>query len=306
MEFEKYPSVENSYRERFVNACHDLGIAEWVAMEKLDGANMSFLVDGELQVQVASRNQILTKSPEGFYDFYGCTEVVEELLDKVSGVAMLSGGPIRIYGEFFGTGVQKRVKYGAKRFVAFDIQIESGEFLPWDNVRYLCDTWGIDTAPELARGTLQQMLDISPEFTSLLCEDAAEGFVIKPLNDSHILHNGSRAILKQKSAKFDEKGKVAKAPPEPLPLEAEKLYMKFSVYLTENRLYNTLSKLGNVTAKDFGKVLGLLIQDAREGFEKECGEIDKDNWKLVQKSLGKLAGEVVRQDWLNIIDNSGE
>ena len=100
--------------------------------------------------------------------------------------------------------------------------------------------------------------------------------------------------------------KPPKAPPEPLPLEAEKLYMKFSVYLTENRLHNTLSKLGNVTAKDFGKVLGLLIQDAREDFEKECGEIDKDNWKLVQKSIGKLAGEVVRQDWLNIIDNSGE
>jgi hypothetical protein len=46
VEFKKHSSIENSYRERSINACHDFGIAEWVAMEKLDGASMCFIVDG--------------------------------------------------------------------------------------------------------------------------------------------------------------------------------------------------------------------------------------------------------------------
>lgn len=37
MEFVKYHSLENSYREKFVNACKELGIKKWVALKKIDG-----------------------------------------------------------------------------------------------------------------------------------------------------------------------------------------------------------------------------------------------------------------------------
>jgi len=63
--------------------------------------------------------------------------------------------------------------------------------------------------------------------------------------------------------------------------------------------------VGDVSTKDFGKVMRMLTKDAREDFEKEHYEISKEDWKIVSKGIGKIAGDVVRHDWLNLIDNQG-
>jgi len=295
---EKY-DIETGTHNYFANYIH------------VHNSHMSFLVDFEMRVSVASRNQVLEKTPEGVYDFYGCTEVVNSLKDDMRHIAHICEGPVRIYGEFFGSSVQKRIKYGEKRFQVFDIQTHSGEFLGWDIVKHLCNEVGIEHVPEIDRGTLTEMLDTSPEFTSKLCEDIAEGIVIKPLYEEALFGNGSRAILKQKSKAHSEKSSVPKKPAEPLSPELEKLYMSLSTYLTQNRLGNVLSKVGKVSTKDFGKVVGMLTKDAREDFEKEHYEISKEDWKAISKQVGKLASEVVRgtphsvYNWLNIIDNQG-
>jgi len=303
MKFKKYSSLENTYRQKAVDSCHELGIHEWVGLEKVDGANMSFLVDSKMKMSVASRNLVLEKTSEGVYGFYGCTEIVDNVKDSMRHIAHMCEGPVRIYGEFFGTGVQKRVDYGDKRFQVFDIELEDGTVLDWDIVKHLCEEANLEHVPELARGTLAEMLDISPEFTSKLCEDAAEGLVIKPLHGSANFGNGSRAILKQKSKAHSEKSSVPKKPKEPLSPALEKLYMTMSTFLTQNRLQNVLSKVGKVYTKDFGKVMGMLVQDAKEDFEKEYHEIGKDDWKAISKGVTKLASEVVKCDWLNTLDN---
>lgn len=301
MEFVKYHSLENSYREKFVNACQELGIKKWVALEKIDGANLSYIVDGD-NVQVASRNAVLGKSPEGSYEFFGATEVIDKYIDPVKELSQLVGDPVRVFGELFGSGIQKRIKYGEKDFIVFDIQLEDGTFLPWDTVVYLCDLCGIPYVPELGRGTLDEMLSISPEFTSKLCEDLSEGLVIKPIEGNHLLRTGSRPILKQKSKAFSEKTPAGPKPKVELTSEQEALYTGFSTYINESRLGNVLSKFGVPTQKDFGKVMGLLMQDAKEDYVKDNGEVDSGDWKVAGKLLGKLASEVVRRDWLNIID----
>lgn len=305
MQFQKYSKIENSYRDKAVEACKALGIKEWISTEKCDGSNFNMLVDESMRVSVASRNQLLTPTIGGHYNFHGCDDVVARYKDKMREISHILGFPVQIVGEMYGQGIQKRINYGEKDFLVFDIMLPDETFLPWDTVVEVCAEVGVKTAPELARGTLEDMLGISPEFTSKLCNDASEGLVIKPLISTELLPNGSRPILKVKSAAFSErKGKKEKPMQENLYTEEDvQVFQKLSTYICEERLGNVLSKLGELKGKDFGKVTGLLVQDAKEDFEKDCGEISKEQWTVVKRDVSILAMEVVREDWANIIDN---
>lgn len=54
-------------------------------------------------------------------------------------------------------------------------------------------------------------------------------------------------------------------------------------YSTEQRVSNVLSKIGQVSHKDFGKILGLTVQDIFEEFTKDTERDPKEeaenNWK---------------------------
>ena len=65
-----------------------------------------------------------------------------------------------------------------------------------------------------------------------------------------------------------------------------------------------LSKFGEVTNKDFGKINGLFVKDVVEEFvkESEVNIRDIDNWKIINKSVTKLTAEIVRDNFLNIVD----
>jgi hypothetical protein len=48
--------------------------------------------------------------------------------------------------------------------------------------------------------------------------------------------------------------------------------------------------------------MGMLVQDAKDEFERDEYEINKSDWKEMSKSIMKEASAVVRKDWLNILD----
>jgi len=303
MDFTRYNSLENTYRQKAIDSCHTLGIPEWVALEKIHGSNFSFVCDGA-SVLPAKRSGIIPLSESGIYDFYGCSLVVEEYSSKVMELSHFIGGPVQIFGELFGNGVQQGINYGKKDFRAFDILLGDGEFLDWARVRVLCAIFDIPMAPEIARGSLSELLDISPEFTSKLCDDAAEGFVIKPLRVNAKMGNDSRAILKQKSTAFSEKKESTSKQPHVMSDEVKPIFEDFLNYLNDNRLRNVLSKTGDViTPKDFGKIVGMLVKDAKDEFERDEYEISKSDWKEISKYVVKEASVVLREDWLNILDN---
>lgn len=306
MEFKKYNSLENAYRQKFIDQCHELGVDEWVALEKVHGANFSFVV-GDGGVIPAKRSGPVELNEHGNYDFYGCHPIVEKYRDRAVMVSEVVGKSVQIFGELYGEGVQKGVDYGPKDFVAFDIMTEDGTYLAWPIVCYLCDSVGIPKAPVLGTGTLTEMLEISPEFFSAISprdDQKAEGVVIKPWQKDVRFGNGSRPIIKNKSQAFSEKKEKVAKKPYVMPENLVEIYQDFCQYITENRLRNVLSKVGEVSQKDFGKVSGAFVKDAKDEFERDEYEINKDDWKGISKSVGKEASNLIRKHWLNILDNN--
>ena len=89
---------------------------------------------------------------------------------------------VQVCGELCGQGIQKNVNYGEKDFVVLDIKVD-GVFLDWDLVVSVCNQSGLIHAPEIARGSLSDMLEVTPEFLSIVAAWSdgvckAEGVVI--------------------------------------------------------------------------------------------------------------------------------
>ena len=331
MEFKKYSSIENSYRQKEVERIITNGFATktqpYVVTEKIHGTNLSFLSDGN-DVKVAKRTSILNDDElSKFYDAdimlekYG--ENVKELAKYV--IDMYDVSEIQVFGEHFGgvyngetekgyTRIQKEVHYiPFTDFMVFDILVKYKDnevFMHWDKVRALCNKFGLKVVPELFRGTFEQCLEYSNEFITKIPEmyglepiegNICEGVVIKPLQDLRFA-SGERVILKNKNDKFKEKGKVKKPKGNKvinLTDEERKWVDEISRYFEENRIQNVLSK-GDVKLdwKQFGKLAGLFFKDAWEDFLKdnsEFKELDKKSKKLIQKFSQAEAQNFVRE-----------
>jgi Rnl2 family RNA ligase len=202
--FLKYTSLENSYRQKFINNIDSLGVSEWVTLEKLHGANFSFAYDHST-ITVNRRNG--TIDPEEISKFYDCAEVVDAHYDKVEKLSKILGiSCFVLYGELVGQGIMKEIIYGDKNFYAFDIyDVDAEKWLDWDVVRDVCYAAGINCVPEVSRGTLEDMLLQDTKFKSKVTppehigSNWSEGYVIKQLRNEVTLSSGKRAIVKKKS-----------------------------------------------------------------------------------------------------------
>src|SRR3990167_3357307 len=119
MEFQKFSSLENTYRQNLIDKVQyegkDGGL--WIATEKLHGANFSFWCDGT-EVKVASRTQFVDGT------FFNCQAVINKYQDKVMSLwEVLSKTEdwtdltLVIYGELFGGNIQKEVEYDTEQRV---------------------------------------------------------------------------------------------------------------------------------------------------------------------------------------------
>lgn len=312
--FKKYPSLENHYRSAFTQQCFEqYGNLEWIATEKIHGANFSFLHDGTV-FQCAKRSGLILRG-EKFYNYQSLLSEFELKMENLHNAIqkhMAERCSIQVFGELFGPGVQKGIKYGDKvAFSAFDIRVETYggviSWLDWDTMVKLCESYGIPVVPVVARGSFENLIEVNNEFDSLIlgvADNMAEGYVMRPLEVKFLL-NGSRAIIKSKNSKWSEKIKSTKPKPVFKLNQAQtKLMEDFSQYVSENRLKNILSKFGPVTNRDFGKLSGLLIQDALVEFERDEYEVDKDDWKVCKRVVMQMAAELIRPNFLNIIDGN--
>lgn len=300
-EFKKFSSLENTYNKGFLERvfmqpCYT---QEWIATEKIHGANFSFWWDKENGVRVASRTQFVDGS------FFSCTDVINRHSVDFEDYCkdFLPDSTVVVYGELFGGNIQKEVKYGEKRFAAFDIVIDGSPLSKLEAFK-LASVMGFATTPILGQGGLEDLLNISPEFVSpLAAEDAgehnkSEGLVIEPITPAWLL-SGSRIYLKQKSQAFKEKkDKPVHKPQVDLSEKGAEMLSLLSQRCTEQRVSNVLSKLGEVNTKQFGKLLGLFIQDVLEEVKREDGidvkEECGDEWKAVNTAFTKEAQLVVR------------
>ena len=310
MKFKKYSSIENTYRQRTINHIIQQGLSDgkWQVTEKIHGCNFSMWRNRE-EFKFAKRSSFT----DG--DFYNCQEVVDKYklnMHRLWQTIRNNGGfEVTVFGELYGPGIQTGVYYSdEKDFAAFDIMVD-GELLSPVATYNMCIAHRIPHVPVIGYFEFQEALKHSPEFNSILGnkeDNISEGVVIKPMSPK-FFKNGGRVILKNKSKKFSETNgtqKPKKSNNVTLTEDTLKVVEVISTYINENRLRNVISKIGQVSQKEFAKVSGLLTQDAIQDYEKDLGtpltDLLGDERKTAYKAIGNVSSMLLREHFVNIID----
>lgn len=331
MEFKKYNSIENSYQDDFISSIIEqaFGDLDYVIQEKVHGANLSFITDGQT-ILSAKRTELIPDSEH----FFNSKIVQENHKDRIlalhTSVSKQFGTKtVTIFGELFGGAyphpnvpkddnaklVQRGIYYcPTNDFFAFDILLDNDKYLDVETASGLFEQFGFIYAKTLFKGSLKDCLTYSnsfkttipnnfglPELEGNLCE----GVVIRP-TQPQFLRNGSRVLIKNKNEKwvennnFIDKAILSKLLHEGEELSEEANFLCEEVYklITQNRLTNLISKIGEVNPqKDLGKVLGLFNKDALTDFMKNFRDkydaLEKHESKAVNKFLNKHAGQLI-------------
>ncbi len=121
---------------------------------------------------------------DGFYDKNVYAEQVKAYdLDK-----RIKKGQV-IYGEIYGSGIQKNYSYGMKDkrdLVIFDI-MQDGKYLSYDDFKREANEMYIKTCPELYKGPIKDAnIDSLMQGDSIMApvQKVREGCVVKPLNEN--------------------------------------------------------------------------------------------------------------------------
>lgn len=324
--FKKFNSIENSYRKEYLTRLQLEGHweGEYVVQEKVHGANMSFATTDGINFTACKRGGAI-EAGENFYhherllavNLSGLKMIWIKLKAEIPDLTQLN-----VFGEVFGghyphddvprvknaMKVQKGVFYSPDNlFYAFDIMAD-GRYLDVDHANACFQAAGMFHAKTLFRGSPAEALAYPNDFNSTLPaelglpdigENIVEGTVVRPVKQRY-LGNGSRVILKNKNARWAEKKQRAKSaePEVPLPEHIVELRDIALEYVNENRLNNVLSKIGEVTIKDFGRVLGAFNKDIYEDFQKDNAvrltDVEKADIKQVNKLFGRVAADLVR------------
>ncbi len=334
MEFKKYHSIENSYQKDFIETIIEQGFSdlEYIVQEKVHGANLSFICDGEI-ILSAKRTALIIES-DNFYNFSNVLEkykknifsLHQELFEKYTATS------ITIFGELYGGGyphndvlidesatlIQRGIYYNPSNdFYAFDIMINNDYYLNVDLICELFEKYNFNYAKTIFRGNLNECLEFPNNFKTKIPNslnlpeiegNISEGTVIRTQKPEY-LKNGSRVLIKNKNEKWAENNnyidtailnKIIRDEEEELSEEARLLCEEIYKYITVNRLLNLISKIGEINPKkDLGKILGLFCKDTLDDFLKmnkvQYDALEKFESKKVNKFLNKHATEMITE-----------
>ncbi len=305
MSFLKFPSLENSYQEKYIKGMVDyypqLLDEQYVITEKIDGSNFQWAFFPDGTVRAGSRNNYLDLNDS----FQGANiqqlyEAHAEFLSSLLEWATDDGVEIRLYGELYGQGIQKRVDYGpSKSLIYFGMAVD-GKWLSFEDFdmvleEYKATKFGVPVL--FSADSLEEALAVEVEFDTLLSDkedNLAEGVVIQPYSSVYLDANGSPFILKKKHPKFGEKTKVEKV----FDTEVAGLNAQFKSYINDNRLRSVFSKEGEISdASQIGKYIKLIMDDAKEDFDKDFGDelsgLDKTQLKNVY-NVGSVVANMLK------------
>ena len=333
MEHIKYSSIENTYRQQFIDLIKEDGLdtGEWVVTEKVHGGQFSIYYDGS-EFKASTRTTFLTDD----IDFFNWQKVLADNQDKVKKLYDILKAKnkdlsqVIVYGELFGGSyphpeinkvknakrLQKGVHYHPDNlFYAFDIRVD-GKFLTVDECNELFRQVGLFYARPIFRGTMAECLEHPNQFPSKISgwlgmppidDNVAEGIVIKPV-EPRFLGIGERVILKSKNEKFEERKAVKKRPKKPvkevkLPESGKKLLHELEALVTENRLQNVLSKRGEmpypIPNNYFGEIIKEFSLDIWEefnkDFEQEYINLEKQEQKKISKAMNQAAAKLIKK-----------
>ena len=170
----------------------------WGFEEKLDGCNIRVCWDG-YRVSFMGRTdraQIPTHLMAKLEELFG-GETKEELFEQTFGKS-----EVILFGEGFGEKIQKGGGlYGPVNFRLFDVYI-GGYWLNRENVSDIAEKFGIDRAPSLFTGTLEEGVEFIKKHPKSVLRDAEmEGIVGRPIVQM-FSRTGQRIMVKIKCRDF--------------------------------------------------------------------------------------------------------
>ena len=275
--FKKYSSIENHYQEGFLSKCPQENI-DWCVTEKIHGANFQVYYDGE-HLLLGSRNRFINTNE----NFNNLQNIIEEIKPKLLLMIKAFGKiPITLYGEVYGDGIQKGVKYSKnKKIRFFDIKIQD-EYYPYAFASEVFKMWNIPYIPILStfNGNIFDVVkSVNTRFNSTISEgeyaglenNLCEGVVIKPLYQEFKTPLGSRVIIKKKNEEFLEKKQASKEPKPDRFIDYSKDCEAVKPYINDNRFDSVFSK-DNYQKEDFGTFIKAYAQDIIEDAAKDSVE----------------------------------
>ena len=296
MEFKKYNSIENSYRaafiERWVNNCPELLLEKFIVTEKIHGANFSIMITKD-SIEYGKRTSKL-ESGESFFDWENVVVKYEDIFKKIQ-LHLISEGleSIRLFGELFGSNIQKGVDYGREKQIRiFDAYINENMLTQSqliDLLNYL-EIFEMFVPIIGIFDSLEEALSVDITFNSTLNnldDNICEGVVIKPFDKLYKSTDGTPFYLKKKNEKFSEKNRSKKVVTD---FSKSKEYQKeievYTSYLNTNRLDSIFSKFGRIEEpSQIGKYIKYMLDDAKDDYLKD----NKDAFlNLTEKERGKL------------------
>ncbi len=268
-------------------------------------------------------------------DFYNSRLLLEKYKDKILALYVdlanqFQANTVTIFGEVFGGGyphpavpkddkaklVQRGIYYcPSNGFYAFDIMLDNERYLDTATANILFEKHKFLYAKTVFKGSLSECLAYPNAFKTTipgeynlpeLGGNICEGVVIRPAQ-TVFLRNGSRVIIKNKNEKWAENNNyidkailkdLLSSEGEELSEEANFLCEEIFKLITQNRLDNLISKIGEINPqKDLGKVLGLynkdVLTDFLKNYQERYNDLEKQESKAVNKFLNKYAAELI-------------
>ena len=302
--FKKYPEIVRLDKRPEI-----LSVRQVVATEKIHGTNFRVFFPAGMksiaEVRFGGRNEEF--EGDGFYGGRPVRWFKDqpELLQRMSDVLAAHGlNDVTLFGEAFGAGIQKGVRYVSGDeviFRAFDVMVGEN-FVTYDLFTALCDEMKLPRVPEIWRGEpslaafdalLEQNSAEAVKNGVALERNIAEGVIIR---STPLLRDvfGQWLIIKHKSEKFAEVSSAAR-PAAPNGASGQAFAETFVV---EGRIVNALGRLRDrgVAVEDDMADMRVLVPEIVADLLKECssewqtamndGATDKQIRGAVTKTLG--------------------
>ncbi|MCX4545618.1 RNA ligase family protein [Streptomyces sp. NBC_01565] len=306
----------------------ETGGREWVAQEKIHGANFAVVCDGS-GPHPAKRRELLGDG--GLDEFFGVGRIWPALAVTASRCAALLreryGAPgaavVTVYGELAGgryphpgippvpgaEPVQTGVWYAPDLlWLPFDATVATAEGLCWVSDRALrtaAEAAGLRCAPLLAQGSLAEVGRLPVEFPTrlpgllglpALADNQAEGIVVKPAGESW---SEAPPMAKLKQPAFAEDERFAGSRPYRAPAEGAAgvpgwLLAHAAGLLTPARAAAAVSKLGPRTGE--AEIAVEIARDAADETEDSLGGLPPNTRSSLESALHPGALTLARFD----------
>ena len=301
--FDLYPKI------RGLHKCPELfDESEAIITEKIHGKNMRLMIPENAQ----STDDIIFGAREHAEDHpaYGLqseTRMLKELLDlnKILNYFRKENKKIIIFGELYGLGVQKGIKYREdKGFIVFDM-IKGNEFIDFDDLKSTCADMGLEVIPILYKGKPDKnIFDKFINVDSVLAKNhnveqktTTEGVVIRsnPLKKNQY---DEFIICKYKSDWALEEKVVKKSK------DLSLVHEYTERFVTKNRVEKMIEKLKEKslftgTMRDIPplgmEVANDILIEEREDFDKILKKDKTLNEKIVKNKITSKTAEIYRE-----------